>query len=79
MSSRTNVPAHRIRFKEAKAEPKHFVRSVDDSDDPRPEAASTLRRVTARVSNFLFNKRPDRTPPENYPNRGFNANANRHS
>jgi len=60
--------------------PEHYVRpdGEPDSEPPTP-SARTLSRMAHRLTNFLFNKEPERTPPGIFPNRGFNSNGRRHS
>lgn len=60
--------------------PEHYMRP-DDDQDPKSSIppANIWRRMARRFTIFMFNKTPDATPPEIFPNNGYNSNGNRHS
>ena len=60
--------------------PEHYLRpeGEQESDPPIPRAGA-FSRMSHRLAGFLFNKEPDRTSPEIFPNSGFNSNGRRHS
>lgn len=60
--------------------PEHYVRPDGDQDSKSSiPPANTWSRMARRLTNFMFNKTPDPTPPGIFPNNGFNSNGRRHS